>query len=58
MFAHCFHRLIFVGAKSNALPIGKHEPLMKANFPDDVFGHFECPAASGLHLTPTTLLVH
>jgi hypothetical protein len=31
---------------------------MKANFPDDVFGHFECPAASGLHLTPTTLLVH
>ena len=40
MFGHHFHRLVFVGAESNALPIGKHEPLMTANFLDDVFSHF------------------
>jgi hypothetical protein len=40
MFGHCFLRLIFVGTRSNASPIGKHEPMMKANFPDDVLGHF------------------
>jgi hypothetical protein len=39
MLGHCFHRLVLVGAKSNALPIRKHEPLMLANFRDDVFGH-------------------
>jgi hypothetical protein len=35
MFGHRFH-LVFVGATSIALPIGKHEPLMMANFRDDV----------------------
>ena len=39
MLGHCFHCLVLVGAKSNALPIRKHEPLMMANFRDDVFGH-------------------
>jgi hypothetical protein len=29
----------FSSAQSNALPIRKHEPLMMANFRDDVFGH-------------------
>jgi hypothetical protein len=43
MFIHCFHRLTFSGAESNAFSIGEHEPLMKANFPDDVLGHFERP---------------
>lgn len=50
MLGHYFHRLIFVGAKSNASPIGKNEPLMKANLSDDVLGHFERPAVSGRHL--------
>ena len=40
MFGHRFHRLAFVGAKSNAFPISEQEPLVKANFPDDVLGHF------------------
>jgi hypothetical protein len=31
-----FHCLVLVGAKNNALPIRKHEPLMTANFRDDV----------------------
>jgi len=43
MLGHCFLRLTFVGTRSNAFPIGKHEPLVKANFPDDVLGHFERP---------------
>jgi hypothetical protein len=46
VFVHGLLRLIFVGAKSNAFAIGKHEPLVKANFPDDVLGHFERPAVS------------
>jgi hypothetical protein len=40
MISHHFHSLVFVGAQSDALPIGKYEPLMTANFPDDVLGHF------------------
>lgn len=47
MFGHRFPRRIFIGATSNAFPIGKNEPLMKANFPDDVLGHFR---ASGSEL--------
>jgi hypothetical protein len=35
----CFHCLVLVGAKSNALLIRKSEPLMMANFRDGVFGH-------------------
>jgi hypothetical protein len=59
MFVHYFHRLIFGGAKSNAFPISKHEPLMKANFPDDVLGHFRASWRRGmLHLTPAALLIH
>jgi hypothetical protein len=49
MFGHRFHCLVLVGAKSNALPIRKHEPLMPANFRDDVFGH------SGLRRVNTSL---
>jgi hypothetical protein len=48
MFGHCFPRRILIGAASNTFPIGKNEPLMKANFPDDVLGHFR---ASGSELT-------
>jgi hypothetical protein len=40
MLGHRLHRLVFAGAKGNALPIRKHEPLMTANFPDDVLSHF------------------
>ena len=47
MFGHCFPRRILIGAASNTFPIGKNEPLMKANFPDDVLGHFR---ASGSEL--------
>lgn len=47
MFGHRFPRRIFIGAASNTFPIGKNEPLMKANFPDDVLGHFR---ASGSEL--------
>jgi hypothetical protein len=36
MLGHRFHGLVLVGAKSNALPIRKHEPLMMTNFRDDV----------------------
>jgi hypothetical protein len=39
MLVHGSHRLIFVGARGNAFPIGKHEPMMKIDFPDDVLGH-------------------
>jgi len=46
MFVHCSHRLIFVGAGGNAFSIGKNEPMMKVNFPDDVLGHCERPAVS------------
>jgi hypothetical protein len=46
MFGHHSHRFVFVGAKRNAFPIGENEPLVKTNFPDDILGHFECPAAS------------
>jgi hypothetical protein len=49
MLGHRFHCLVLVGAKSNALPIRKHEPLMTANFRDDVFGH------SGLRRINTSL---
>jgi hypothetical protein len=45
MFGHRFHRLRFAGAKGNALPIRKHEPLMKANLIDDALGHFERPGS-------------
>jgi len=45
MLGHCFLRLTFVGTRSNAFPIGKHEPVMQANFPDDVLGHFERPGS-------------
>jgi hypothetical protein len=45
MLGHRFHCLVLVGAKSNALPIRKHEPLMMANFRDDVFGHSGPPAS-------------
>jgi hypothetical protein len=48
VFVHGFHRLFFIGAKSNAISISKHEPLIKANFLDDVLGHFR---ASGSELT-------
>jgi hypothetical protein len=58
MFGHHFHRLIFVSAKGDALPVGKNKPLMKANFPDDILGHFERPAVNGLDPTPATLLFH
>jgi hypothetical protein len=37
---HGFHRFFFIRTRSNAIPIGKHEVLMKANFLDDVLGHF------------------
>jgi hypothetical protein len=47
MFSHGLLRRIFIGATSNTFPIGKNEPLMKANFPDDVLGHFR---ASGSEL--------
>jgi hypothetical protein len=40
MLGHRCHRLVFAGPKGNALPIGKHEPLMTTNFPEDVFSHF------------------
>jgi hypothetical protein len=46
MSGHGLLCLSFVGTKSNAFAIGKYEPLMKANFPDDVLGHFECPTVS------------
>jgi hypothetical protein len=49
MLGHRFHCLVLVGAKNNALPIRKHEPLMTANFRDDVFGH------SGLRRVNTSL---
>jgi hypothetical protein len=39
MLGHCFHRLVLVGTKGDALPIRKHESLMMANFRDDAFGH-------------------
>jgi hypothetical protein len=48
MFGHCFLGPIFVGAASNAFPIGKHQPLMKRNFPDDVLGHFERPGSESI----------
>jgi hypothetical protein len=58
MFGHRFLRLVFIGATSNAFPISKNEPLMKANFPDDVLGHCERPVVSRLQLTPAGLLVY
>jgi len=39
VLVHRFHRLVLIGTKGNASPIGKHEPLTRANFPDDVLGH-------------------
>ena len=39
LFDHHLHRLVFGGANGNAFPIREQEPLMKANFPDDVFSH-------------------
>jgi hypothetical protein len=33
MLGHRFHCLDLVGAKSNALPIRKHEPLMMGQLP-------------------------
>jgi hypothetical protein len=48
VFVHGFHRLFFIGAKSNAISVSKHEPLIKADFLDDVLGHFR---ASGSELT-------
>lgn len=39
MSVHRFHRLILIGTKSDASSIGKHEPLTRTNFPDDVLGH-------------------
>ena len=50
MLGHCFGRRFFIGATSNTFPIGKNEPLMKANFPDDVLGH--CRASGGEAATP------
>jgi hypothetical protein len=41
MLGDRFPGLVLVGAKSYALPIRKHEPLMMANFRDDVFGRSE-----------------
>jgi len=39
MFCHQFYSLILVDAQSDAFPIGKHEPLMAANFLDHIFCH-------------------
>ncbi|MCP1838071.1 hypothetical protein ACVIHI_000557 [Bradyrhizobium sp. USDA 4524] len=58
MFSHGFHRLIFVGAKSDASPIGKHELLAKPNTLMTYSVIFERPAANELHLMQTTLLFH
>ena len=60
MLGHRFHCLVLVGAKSNALPIRKHEPLMMANFRDDVFGHsglrrVNTPYDGGLAVLLTTI---
>jgi hypothetical protein len=48
MFGHHFDSLVFVCAQSDALPIGKHEPLTGANFLDDVLGHFGAQPAENL----------
>lgn len=45
MVHHCFLRGGFIGARGNASTIGKHEPLTKANFHNDVFGHFRRPSS-------------
>jgi hypothetical protein len=45
MFGHRFHRLVFVGARSDALPICKHEPLMGSNLLNYVLGHFDAPGS-------------
>jgi hypothetical protein len=60
MLGHRFHCLVLVGAKSNALPIRKHEPLMMTNFRDDVFGHsglrrVNTPYDGGLAVLLTTI---
>jgi len=47
MFCHRFHSLVFVGARSDALPIRKDEPLMGPNFLDYVLGHFDAWAVGG-----------
>jgi hypothetical protein len=47
MFGHRFHSLVFVGARSDALPIRKDEPLMGPNFLDQVLGHFDAWAVGG-----------
>jgi hypothetical protein len=41
MLGHRFHCLVLVGAKAMLLPIRKHEPLMMANFREDVFDRSE-----------------
>ncbi len=45
MFGHYFLGLVLVDARSNAFAIGKNEPVIQANFPDDVLGHFERPGS-------------
>jgi hypothetical protein len=60
VLGHRFHGLGLVGAKSNALPIRKHEPLMMTNFRDDVFGHsglrrVNTPYDGGLAVLLTTI---
>ena len=47
MFGNRFHSLVFVSAQSDALPIRKHEPLMRANFLYYVLGHFDAQAVGG-----------
>jgi hypothetical protein len=57
MFGHRFPRRVFVGATSDTSPISKNEPLMKANFPDDVLGHVRASGSELMQLTPAALLV-
>ena len=57
MFGNKFQSLVFVGAHSDALPIRKHEPLMRANFLDYVLGHFDAQQSVD-HITTPALHVY
>jgi hypothetical protein len=57
VLGHRFARRFFIGATGNTFSISKNEPLMEANFPDDVLGHLRASGVELSQLTPVALLI-